>query len=80
MEEEEQFLDQQIKRAKLELENLSSLNVLNMTFHIWEQGSFGTINGFRLGRLPHSQVEWNEINAAWGQIALLLTVKFYVYD
>ena len=28
---------------------------------------------FRLGRLPSVPVEWNEINAAWGQTALLLS-------
>lgn len=35
-------------------------------------GHFGTINGFRLGRLPTVPVEWSEINAAWGQSVLLL--------
>ena len=43
-------------------------------FHIFRhQGPFGTINGFRLGRLPGVQVEWTEINAAWGQVVLLLS-------
>ena len=37
------------------------------------QGPFGTINGFRLGRLPGVHVEWAEINAAWGQVVLLLS-------
>lgn len=37
-------------------------------------GHFGTINGFRLGRLPAVPVEWNEINAAWGHTLLLLHV------
>lgn len=35
-------------------------------------GQFGTINNFRLGRLPSVPVDWNEINAAWGQTVLLL--------
>ena len=35
-------------------------------FHIWTDGAFGTINGFRLGRLPNVVVEWDEINAAFG--------------
>ena len=35
-------------------------------------GHFGTINGLRLGRLPTFIVEWSEINAAWGQVVLLL--------
>jgi hypothetical protein len=49
------------------------MNVFNATFHIWHVGHFATINGFRLGRLPSVPVEWTEINAAWGQTALLLT-------
>lgn len=40
---------------------------------LWRHsGQFGTINNFRLGRLPSVPVEWNEINAAWGQTVLLL--------
>ncbi len=36
-------------------------------------GPFGTISGFRLGRTPLVNVEWDEINAAWGQAVLLLS-------
>jgi hypothetical protein len=39
---------------------------------IWHDGPFGTISGFRLGRTPECAVEWDEINAAWGQAVLLL--------
>ncbi|VDM41254.1 unnamed protein product [Toxocara canis] len=74
VESQEQDAEAQLIYLKTQLEKLSSINVLNAAFHIWQQGSFGTINGFRLGTLPHSPVEWNEINAAWGQTALLLTV------
>lgn len=35
-------------------------------------GPFGTISGFRLGRTSEMPVEWDEINAAWGQAVLLL--------
>jgi hypothetical protein len=28
--------------------------------------------GFRLGRLPSQPVEWMEVNAAWGDVCLLL--------
>lgn len=49
-----------------------STNVLNDTFRIWHDGPFGTISGFRLGRTPEHPVDWNEINAAWGQAVLLL--------
>lgn len=36
------------------------------------QSSVGTINGFRLGTLPHEPVDWVEINCAWGVAVLLL--------
>ena len=52
--------------------DLRKTNVYNDGFYIWHDGLFGTINGFRLGRLPAQQVEWAEINAAWGQVCLLL--------
>eukprot|EP01116_Phalansterium_solitarium_P004222 TRINITY_DN15155_c0_g1_i1.p1 TRINITY_DN15155_c0_g1~~TRINITY_DN15155_c0_g1_i1.p1 ORF type:complete len:631 (+),score=232.81 TRINITY_DN15155_c0_g1_i1:200-2092(+) len=54
------------------LEKLKVSNILNDVFHIWHDGHFGTINNFRLGRLPQQPVDWNEINAAWGQTTLLM--------
>ncbi|XP_051141830.1 beclin-1-like protein isoform X2 [Andrographis paniculata] len=60
----------EVSQAHLEL--LKRTNVLNDAFPIWYDGEFGTINSFRLGRLPKVQVEWDEINAAWGQACLLL--------
>jgi len=65
-------LDCQQKYAQAQIERLKKTNAFNSTFHIWHTGHFATINGFRLGRLPHVPVEWAEINAAWGQTALLL--------
>lgn len=65
-------LDNELKYAHNELEKLKKTNVFNAVFHIWHEGHFGTINGFRLGRLPTFNVEWEEVNAAWGQTALLL--------
>jgi len=41
-------------------------------FRISSTGSFGTLNSLRLGRLPGVSVDWAEINAALGQVALLL--------
>ncbi|EFO27321.1 autophagy protein Apg6 containing protein [Loa loa] len=86
MEMKEQDLEAEVHCLKSQRDRLSKINVLNTAFHIWKQGSFGTINGFRLGQLPHSQVEWSEINAAWGQVALLintladcLEVQFSLY-
>jgi beclin len=58
--------------SRCQLEKLKKTNVFNATFHIWHSGHFGTINNFRLGRLPSAPVDWSEINAAWGQTALLL--------
>jgi beclin 1 len=55
-----------------QLEQLQRTNVYNDTFCIGHDGYFGTINGLRLGRLPTQNVEWSEINAAWGQTLLLL--------
>ena len=55
-----------------QLERLQRTNVYNDTFCIGHDGYFGTINGLRLGRLPTQNVEWSEINAAWGQTLLLL--------
>lgn len=59
-----------VSQAHLEL--LKRTNVLSDAFPIWHDGEFGTINNFRLGRLPKIPVEWDEINAAWGQACLLL--------
>ncbi len=57
----------------LQLDRLQRTNVYNDTFCIGHDGFFGTINGLRLGRLPPPQnVDWAEINAAWGTAALLL--------
>lgn len=56
-----------------QLERLQRTNVYNDTFCISHDGNFGTINGLRLGRLPApNNVDWPEINAAWGATALLL--------
>lgn len=64
--------DNQLHYAQAQLDKLQKTNVFNATFHIWHKGHFGTINNFRLGRLPSVPVEWAEINAAWGQTVLLL--------
>jgi len=54
------------------LEKLERTNVYNDAFCIGHDGVFGTINGLRLGRVAGVQVEYAEINAAWGQMLLLL--------
>ncbi len=65
----------------MQLERLNRSNIYNDMFYIWHEGSFGTISGFRLGRLGTTPVEWEEINAAWGQAVLLLHTMAQVdYD
>lgn len=61
------------------LEHLENTNVYNDAFQIGhaplasEAGrsiTVGTINGLRLGGRPN--VDWDEINAAWGLVALCI--------
>eukprot|EP01012_Entosiphon_sulcatum_P056971 TRINITY_DN8067_c0_g1_i1.p2 TRINITY_DN8067_c0_g1~~TRINITY_DN8067_c0_g1_i1.p2 ORF type:complete len:411 (+),score=97.05 TRINITY_DN8067_c0_g1_i1:3661-4893(+) len=66
-------LEQRLQAEREELEKLTRTNILNEAFPIWFDGNFGTINNFRLGKLQSVPVEWNEINAAWGHAALLLS-------
>ncbi|XP_038875577.1 beclin-1-like protein isoform X1 [Benincasa hispida] len=70
--EERDAILAKIEVSQAHLELLKRTNVLNDAFPIWHDGDFGTINNFRLGRLPKIPVEWDEINAAWGQASLLL--------
>ncbi|GAX74262.1 hypothetical protein CEUSTIGMA_g1711.t1 [Chlamydomonas eustigma] len=70
--EEKDALLTKIDRATQRLHVLKNTNVYNDAFKIWHDGPFGTISGFRLGRTSEVQVEWDEINAAWGQAVLLL--------
>lgn len=81
LDEDKFALNTQAKYIGENLSTLTSTNVLDMTFFIWIQENYGTINGLRLGRLPHEVVEWNEINAAFGQVALLVLVsrKFFAF-
>ena len=72
--EERDSLQIQLAHDTKVLEVLQRTNVYNDTFVIGHDGTFGTINGLRLGRHPEHVVEWSEINAAWGQMVLLLVV------
>jgi beclin 1 len=69
---EQAHLKQQIKYETELLERMKRTNVYDDSFHISYDGHFGTINGFRLGRLPAQPVDWIETNAALGQCCLLL--------
>ena len=72
LEEKQESVDNQLRNTKFHFNRLRTVNVLNATFHIWHSGPFGTINYFRLGRLPDTPVEWEEISAGLGQVNLLL--------
>lgn len=72
--EERDSLQTQLAHDTKILESLQRTNVYNDTFVIGHDGNFATINGLRLGRLPDHPVDWTEINAAWGQVVLLLVV------
>lgn len=72
--QERDSLQNQLAHDNKVLEALQRTNVYNDTFCIGHDGTFGTINGLRLGRTSEHPVDWPEINAAWGQTLLLLTV------
>jgi beclin 1 len=72
--EDTSSLKTEITYMEEQIKNLRAVNVLDMTFCVGIHESYGTINGLRLGRLPHEVIEWNEINAAFGQVALLVQV------
>ena len=55
-----------------ELNRLGRVSVYEDLFRIDVSGTLGTINALRLGRLPGVTVEWAELNAALGQVVLLV--------
>ncbi|XP_026950658.1 beclin-1 isoform X6 [Sagmatias obliquidens] len=65
VEKNRQIVAENLEKVQAEAERLDQEEAQH-------SGQFGTINNFRLGRLPSVPVEWNEINAAWGQTVLLL--------
>lgn len=67
-----QSLQNQYEFTLTNLDNLRKTNIFNETFRISHDGPFGTINGLRLGSLDEVRVSWQEINAALGQLVLLL--------
>lgn len=76
-----------IRVQKRRLEKLCNTNVFNEAFHIMAQDQYGKINGLRLGSSKGSQIDWPELNAAWGETALLvhclankLNFKFQRYE
>ncbi|KAK9743157.1 hypothetical protein RND81_03G220700 [Saponaria officinalis] len=73
--EERDAILAKIEVSQAHLELLKQTNVLDNAFSIGCDKAikeFGTINNFRLGRLPKLQLDWDEVNAAWGLACLLL--------
>mmetsp|Transcript_16524 Transcript_16524/g.19861 ORF Transcript_16524/g.19861 Transcript_16524/m.19861 type:complete len:433 (+) Transcript_16524:28-1326(+) len=66
-------LQQKIEITQQQLEQLKYTNVYDDAFYISSKGHFGCINGFKLGRTSSEPVGWDEINAALGQVVLLLS-------
>ncbi|CAH0480820.1 unnamed protein product [Peronospora belbahrii] len=62
----------QIDAMERKVASAKHLNILTDMFVISSDGTFGTINQFRMGQSASFTVEWNEINAAFGECALLL--------
>ncbi|KAH7488174.1 hypothetical protein PRIC1_007706 [Phytophthora ramorum] len=62
----------QIDAMERKVASAKHLNILTDMFVIGHDGAFGTINQFRMGQSSSFAVEWNEINAAFGECALLL--------
>ncbi|KAF8326648.1 Atg6/Beclin, partial [Cantharellus anzutake] len=66
-------LNAAISQTQRDLASLARTNVYNDAFCIGHDGhGIGTVNGLRLGRVSGVNVEWAEINAAWGWTLLLL--------
>lgn len=77
LDEKTRNCDAELRYAAEQHRRLANTNALDLVFNIWvdpADGIIGEINGFRLGRLPDRLVDWPEINAAWGQLVLLLDV------
>eukprot|EP01054_Gregarina_sp_Poly1_P010916 Gregarina_sp_Poly_1__10915@NODE_853_length_5957_cov_31_132767_g617_i0_p4_GENE_NODE_853_length_5957_cov_31_132767_g617_i0NODE_853_length_5957_cov_31_132767_g617_i0_p4_ORF_typecomplete_len334_score33_06APG6/PF04111_12/9_5e30Sfi1/PF08457_10/1_1_NODE_853_length_5957_cov_31_132767_g617_i08801881 len=70
---QEECAQRWIAATKREYMRVSRINILNYVFYIWQEGEFGTINHLRLGRLPETPVPIPEINAAFGNVAFLIS-------
>lgn len=72
LQDELRSLENQLGYTKNQEAQLEKINIFSTTFEIWSDDHLGIINDLRLGTLPSVPVSWSEINAAWGQTALLL--------
>lgn len=65
-------MENRLQHVQVQVGWLEKTDAFGASFRIWHDGPLGILNNFRLGCLPTVPVPWNEINAAWGQTALLL--------
>lgn len=72
LDSEQVLIKQQIKNTAEQLERLKYTNVMDDGFPISFDGHFGTISGFRLGKLPSQAIDWAEMSAGFGQVVLLM--------
>lgn len=73
--DERDSLTRRIELTQTKLQELQNTDIFDECFHIVlasPDNCFGSISGFRLGTSSQIKVPWHEINAAWGQAALLL--------
>ncbi|CAB3406741.1 unnamed protein product [Caenorhabditis bovis] len=75
-EDELKKLSSEVCYAEQQQRKLADTNAIDLCFHIWLEDKIGEINGFRLGTLPDVKVDWMEINAAFGQVVLLIEVLY----
>lgn len=59
--------------CRTELARLKTTDPWRGLFEISSHGAFGTINSLCLGRLPGVSIDWVELNAALGQVVLLIS-------
>jgi beclin 1 len=64
----------QIESLKHQYDRLKAVNVIGEVFTIGTAEELGTIGGFRLGRLPMTEVKVDEINAAMGHSVYMMCV------
>lgn len=62
------------EKQRVYLSKIRCLSVYGDAYFIWHRGTFATVNSARLGRLPGAIPDWNEINAALGQLVLILSI------
>lgn len=70
MQNERDAVCAQIDAAAAQLELLKRTNVLTDAFPIWHDGEFGTINNFRLGRLPNVPVSSRSVTAVFDRFVM----------